>query len=215
VIFCLDRAGLVGEDGPTHHGCFDLSFLRHIPNMCILAPRHEKELPLMLEAALAQDSPAAIRYPRGHSGLDLTEQEAAPLVWGEGEVLQNGADIAIIGIGTAVNAGLAANKLWRDKGGKSVTVFNARFVKPLPEKQILTLASRHKHLLLLEENALAGGFSSAVLEFLSANGLKNNVSRLGLPDIYIEHGPAQRLREQLGLCAQGVLAALQDLSEKS
>ncbi len=208
VLFCLDRAGLVGEDGPTHHGVFDLSFLRHIPNLSLLAPRHERELALMLEAALAWQGPAAIRYPRGHSGLALAEQRAAPLAWGEGEALRQGEGIAIIGIGTAINHGLAASELWEAEGRAPVTVFNARFVKPLPEKQLLDLAARHLRLLLVEENVLAGGFSSAVLEFLNANGLKNDVRRLGLPDVYIEHGPAQKLREQAGLCAQGVLAEL-------
>lgn len=208
VLFCLDRAGLVGEDGPTHHGVFDLSFLRHIPNLSLLAPRHEHELTLMLEASLAWQGPAAIRYPRGHSGLALAEQQAAPLVWGEGEVLRQGEGIAIIGIGTAINHGLAASELWETEGRAPLTVFNARFAKPLPEKQLLDLAARHPRLLLVEENVLAGGFSSAVLEFLNANGLKNDVRRLGLPDVYIEHGPAKKLREQAGLCAQGVLAEL-------
>ena len=214
VLFCLDRAGLVGEDGPTHHGAFDLSYLRHIPNLCVLAPRHEHELPLMLAAALAHEGPVAMRYPRGHSGLNLAQQQAAPLSWGQGEILREGEDIAIIGIGTAVNAGLAANDLWVAQGHKPVTVFNARFAKPLPEQQILDLAARHKGLVLVEENALAGGFSSAVLELLSAAGLKNNIRRLGLPDVYIEHGPAKLLREQIGLCAKGVLEALKDLSGK-
>ncbi len=215
VVFCLDRAGLVGEDGPTHHGVFDLSFLRHIPNMSLLAPRHEKELPLMLAAALAQDGPAAIRYPRGHSGLNRADQDAAPIVWGEGEILQEGKEIAIIGIGTAVNHGLSAGKLWEEDGGAPVTVFNARFVKPLPEKQLLDIAARHQRLLILEENVLSGGFSSAVLEFFNARGLKNQVNRIGLPDVYIQHGPAKYLREQVGLCAQGVLAALKALAEKN
>ncbi len=215
VVFCLDRAGLVGEDGPTHHGVFDLSYLRHIPNMCVLAPRHECELPLMLEAALAHNGPAAVRYPRGHSGLDLAEQSAAALAWGEGEILQRGKNIAVIGIGTAVNAGLAAGLLWEEEGNGPITVFNARFAKPLPEKQILAIAAEHECILLLEENVLAGGFSSAVLELLNANGLKNNVLCLGLPDAYIQQGPAKILRERIGLCAEGALAALKKLAEKS
>lgn len=212
VLFCLDRAGLVGEDGPTHHGVFDLSFLRHIPNLSLLAPRHERELPLMLEAVLTQDGPAAIRYPRGHSDLPTTAQHAAPIVWGEGELLREGEDIAIIGIGTAVNHGLAGGDLWEKEGRGPVTVFNARFAKPLPEKQILDLAAGHERLLLVEENVLAGGFASAVLELLNAHGLKNKVRCLGLPDAYIQHGPAKYLREQAGLCAEGVLGELKKLS---
>ena len=123
-------------------------------------------------------------------------------------MLRQGEGIAIIGIGTAINHGLAASELWETEGRAPLTVFNARFAKPLPEKQLLDLAARHPRLLLVEENVLAGGFSSAVLEFLNANGLKNDVRRLGLPDVYIEHGPAKKLREQAGLCAQGVLAEL-------
>ena len=211
VLFCLDRAGLVGEDGPTHHGAFDLSFLRHIPNLCLLAPRHESEVAPMLKAALAHEGPAAIRYPRGHSGLNLADQVAAPIAWGEGEFLRQGKHIAVIGIGTATNHGLAAAALWEAQGNAPITVFNTRFVKPLPEKQLLDITAEHEHILVLEENALAGGFSSALLELFNDHGVNRRIIRLGLPDAFIRQGPADFLREEAGLCAQSVLAALERL----
>ena len=133
---------------------------------------------------MAEGSPVAIRYPRGHSGLASAEQHAAPIVWGEGELLREGKDIAIIGIGTAVNHGLGGGDLWEQEGHAPVTVFNARFAKPLPEKQILDLAVGHERLLLMEENVLAGGFASAVLELLNA-ALTNTPAVDGMEEVLL------------------------------
>ena len=209
VILCLDRAGLVGEDGATHHGVFDLSFLRHIPNLSVLSPRNGSELAAMLKAAFAQNAPVALRYPRGRTN-QVAELEQ-PLVWGQGELLQEGKSTAIIAIGNTVNVALEAARAFEEKKGKKVTVFNSRFVKPLPEEQILNIAKKHSNLLILEENVLAGGFSSAILEFLSDNKLINKlkIKRMGLPDCFIEHGSTSLLLSELGLDELGILQELE------
>ena len=170
VTFCLDRGGLVGEDGATHHGVFDLSFLRHIPNLVVMAPRNEPELQHMLATALAHDGPVAIRYPRGlGEGAPLVETpEILPL--GEGELLREGTDGVIVALGSRVAPALDAAQAFAVETGREVAVFDARFVKPLPEAQLLELARTQPFLLTVEENALAGGFGSAVLEFLADRG---------------------------------------------
>ena len=209
VILCLDRAGLVGEDGATHHGTFDLSFLRHIPNLSLLSPCNGSELAAMLKAAFEQNAPVALRYPRGRTSS--VEELETPLVWGQGELLQQGKNIAILAIGNTVCSALQAAKAYEEKKGKKVTVFNSRFVKPLPEEQILNIAKNHSNLLILEENVLAGGFSSAILEFLSDNNLiaKLKIKRMGLPDCFVEHGSTSLHQSELGLNELGILQELE------
>ena len=206
VLFCIDRAGLVGEDGATHQGMFDIAFMRHIPNMAMLAPKDEAELQRALATAFAHNGPMSIRYPRGAgTGAPLSE-DITPLPFARAEALQQGdGDIAVLALGNTVHPALAAAKILQEKSGKSVTICNARWVKPLPAEDILRLADNHKALLVVEEGILPGGFGSAVLELLSEscrNGLA--VRCLGLPDAFIEHGTASLLRTKYSLDAEGI-----------
>ena len=218
VTLCLDRAGLVGEDGPTHHGAFDLSFLRHIPNLNLLAPRDEPELQSALITALSLGQPLVIRYPRGAApGHPLHDLESLntlpPLPVGQGELLRDGTEAAVIAVGSmVVPAQKAADRLFEETG-HSAAVFDARWIKPLPEKQLLELAGRFDKLLFAEENALEGGFSSAVLELLVDKGAlhEQKIRRMGLPDAFVEHGPQSQLRHRLGLDADGLLLELKKL----
>lgn len=218
VVFALDRAGLVGADGPTHHGAFDLSYLRHIPGMAVLAPSDEAELGKALTAALASGGPAAIRYPRGQgTGVDLS-LPGEPWTVGEGRVIYGDAregDIMILAAGPIAEDGVKAARKALEKG-LSVTVFDARFVKPLDAKAICRLASMASGVITLEENALAGGFGSAVLELLSENGIMvKKLKRLGLPDSFVEHGGQGELRALLGIDEEGILKVILSMAESA
>ena len=213
VTFCLDRAGLVGEDGATHHGAFDISYLRHIPNMTLLAPGSEAELPGMLATALAHDGPVAIRYPRGAGeGLPLPEKPE-PLPWGRGEMVREGGDALVVAIGSRVMPAVAAANALSAETGREVAVFNARFIKPLPREQLLELAGRYRLWLTAEENVIEGGFGSAVLELLSDAGALAplTVRRLALPETFVEHGAQKALRALCGIDQDGIKAALRAL----
>ncbi|MGQ9778646.1 MAG: 1-deoxy-D-xylulose-5-phosphate synthase [Bacillota bacterium] len=211
VILALDRAGVVGEDGPTHHGLYDLAYLRHIPGITVMAPKDERELRQMLRTALAAGVPAAIRYPKAVGlGLPL-EKHPEVLPWGRAELLRDGHDVALIALGPmALLAEAAADHLAAQ--GISCAVVNARFVKPLDEQLILELARRTGRVVTVEEAALAGGFGSAVLELLAAHGLGGVRWRsLGFPDRFIEQGPREMLLERYGLSVQGICAAVEAL----
>ncbi|MGE4299360.1 MAG: 1-deoxy-D-xylulose-5-phosphate synthase [Desulfovibrionaceae bacterium] len=213
VVFCLDRGGLVGEDGPTHHGAFDISFLRHIPNLVVMAPKDEGALRDMLHTALAHDGPVAIRYPRGVGvGVPL-DTPPALLPLGQGELLREGADALIIAIGNRVHPALAAAEALAAERGVQAAVFNARFAKPLPEAQLLDLCTRHSRIVMVEENTISGGFSSAVLELLADRGALagQRITRLGLPDAFVEHGPQRALRAKVGIDSQGIRRAVEAL----
>lgn len=204
VTFCIDRGGLVAEDGTTHHGAFDLAYLRHIPNMVIMAPKDENELRRMVKTCLQHDGPAAVRYPRGR-GLGVPIDDAAPSIpIGSGELLAEGPDIALVALGATVAPAVeAAARLAED--GIAATVINARFVKPLDKALLRQVAGHVKCLLTIEEGCRMGGFGSAVLELLSEEDLWNLPVRcLGLPDWYIEQGPQELLREKYGLTANGI-----------
>ncbi|WP_457571380.1 1-deoxy-D-xylulose-5-phosphate synthase [Desulfovulcanus sp.] len=210
VTFCLDRGGIVGEDGPTHHGAFDLSYLRHIPNMTLMAPKDEAELQDLLYTAINYPGPAALRYPRGVGVGARLKDNLQEIPLGTGELLREGRDGVIITIGSRVYPALeAAQELEKEKG-LQIAVYNARFVKPLPEDDLRGLALKFNKLLLVEENVLAGGFSSAVLEFLADNDLLSNlkIKRVALPDKFIEHGPQKLLRQMLGLGKDGIKKSL-------
>jgi 1-deoxy-D-xylulose-5-phosphate synthase len=195
VIFCLDRGGIVGEDGPTHHGVFDLSYLRIIPNMKVMAPKDENELRHMLFTALDFQGPVAIRYPRGKGVGVPMDRELKKIPIGRAEVLTQGKDLLILAIGSRVYPCLEAAKEL-EKDGYSVSVVNGRFVKPL-DPNLPEMASRTGKALIVEENALQGGFGSAVLESLADRGVHDVlVKRLGIPDAFIEHGPQEILRER-------------------
>lgn len=206
VTFCLDRGGLVGEDGATHHGAFDLSYLRHIPNLVVMAPGTEAELPAMMALALDHPGPVAIRYPRGAGeGLPVPEVPV-PIPMGRGELVREGKDALIVAIGSRVMPAVAAANEWARDTGQEVAVFNARFVKPLPEKQLLELAKCFSLVLTVEENVLQGGFGSAVLECFVDTGILSGmtVRRLGLPDAFVEHGAQQSLRALCGIDKDGI-----------
>jgi len=213
VTLCLDRAGLVGEDGPTHHGAFDLSFLRHIPNLSIAAPRDEAQLQAALLAAPDFGTPLAIRYPRGAASGRPLPETPRPLPVGRGEWLRDGQDAVLVTIGSMTGPALAAADRLAGESGRQAAVFDACWLKPLPEEQLLDIARRFRIILLAEENALAGGFSSAVLELLADRDMLTGlrVRRIGLPDAFVEHGAQPALRARLGLDEEGVLAALREL----
>lgn len=202
VVFALDRAGVVGEDGPTHHGVFDLAYLRSIPGITIMAPKDENELRAMLRLALAMDKPVAIRYPRGQG--QGVKQLREPVLPGRAEVLCSGEQVAIFALGPLVaEAEKAARRLSRM--GISCAVINARFVKPLDREAILHWARRVPHLVTVEDHNLTGGFGSAVLELLDEEGVRETqVTRMGYPDRFIEFGPMQKLRDLYGLNEEGI-----------
>jgi len=207
----MDRAGLVGDDGPTHHGVFDLAFTRHLPQMTVMAPKDENELRRMLKTAVNSGVPISLRYPRG-PGFGVTlERDIQELPIGSGERLSAGKDVAIIAIGTTVYPALEAATLL-EKDGIMVTVVNARFVKPLDRELILSVVRECGVVVTVEENALQGGFGSAVLELLSDERLTGfKVKRIGIPDRFIEHGTQAELRNMLGLDATGIAAVVKKL----
>ena len=203
VIFAVDRAGIVGEDGETHQGLFDLSYLRSMPNMSIMAPANEVELQKMLTAALNyKDGPVAIRYPRD-KGLGLEMSEEKDLKWGKGELVKSGENLLIIAAGTTVNAAMtAAEKLfWQ---GYKTAVINARFVKPLDEELILKWAEKTEKVITVEENILAGGFGSAVMELFERKGLNYPLKRLGIDDCFVGHGTRPEMLTYCNLDADGI-----------
>lgn len=216
VTFAVDRAGIVGEDGATHQGLFDFTYLRCAPNMIVMAPKDEQELRGMLKTAVEHPGPAALRYPRGEAlGMELSQEiKAIPI--GKAELLKDGDDICILAAGNVVAPSLeAAERLEED--GYSVAVVNARFVKPLDEELIKEMGDRCGLILTVEENVLAGGFGSAVLELVESKRLPHvAVRRLGVGDKFIEHGTQTERRREAGLDAEGIERAARDfLLEKS
>jgi 1-deoxy-D-xylulose-5-phosphate synthase len=213
VTLAMDRAGIVGEDGPTHHGVFDFAYLRHLPNMIIMAPKDENELQHMIKTAVEINGPSAVRYPRG-TGLGVPmDQELKALEIGKAEVLREGDDLLILAIGAVVRPALdAAERLHAE--GISAGVVNARFVKPLDEELILRLARKTSRVVTVEEHALNSGFGSAVLECLEharLSGIKT--LRIGLPDKFIEHGSQAILRKKYGLDADGIYGSVKKFVE--
>ena len=216
VIFAMDRAGLVGDDGPTHHGAFDISYFRPIPNVVVMAPRDEAMLVHMLRTAIAHDGPAALRYPRGAAeGAELpAEPREIPI--GSGELLADGERVALLGYGYGVSVALDAARILA-RHGIEATVADARFAKPLDAELLERLAIGHELVVTIEENVLPGGFGSGVLEhledaFADRPGERARVMRVGLPDRYVTHGKPALLREEVGLTGEAVadrvLAAL-------
>lgn len=208
VTFAIDRCGVVGSDGPTHHGAFDISYLRHLPNLTVMAPKDENELQHMLATAINLGTPAAIRYPRGNGyGVPLDQVlEALPV--GRAEVLRSGDTAAVLALGTMVYPALESAAVL-DVEGIELTVVNSRFVKPLDETLIVELAEKYGILITIEENALQGGFGSAVLELLEQRALGGvRVLRLGYPDAYIPQGEQGELRAMMGLDSGGITASI-------
>lgn len=209
VTFALDRGGLVGADGPTHHGVFDLSYLRHIPNITVVVPRDELELKRSMLTATTSDGPFVYRYPRGN-GLGLLDaNDFTPMPIGRGEKLRDGNDATLISLGTCAQTALAAaDKL--AEAGYEVAVIDARFLKPLDHELITAEAQRTGNVITLEENVLAGGFGSAVMELLEQNRLYPRVMRLGLPDEFIQQGTQEELLHLHGLDCEGITQRIQD-----
>ena len=206
VIFCLDRAGLVGEDGATHHGVFDLSYLRCIPNLIIFAPRNEIELRnIMYTAQLGLKQPIAIRYPRGQGVTLDWKQPFSKIEIGEGVALIKGQKLAILTIGTIANNVTEAIK------NLNVSHYDMRFVKPIDEKQLHTIFKTYDTIVTVEDHAIKGGFGSAILEFASENNYKNTIKTLGIPDAFIEHGSVKELQKSVGLDAESLTNYLKTL----
>lgn len=211
VVMCLDRAGLVGADGSTHHGAFDLSYLRSMPNMTIMAPKDENELRHMLYTALEFDGPTAIRYPRGSGTGAECDEPMHLLQKGKGEVICEGdSGVALIAAGNMVNNAVKAAKILANDD-INVTVVNARFIKPLDNDLICQIAGTHKILVTIEENVLMGGFGAAVLEFISDEGIDIKVKRLGIPDRFIGQGTQAELREECGLMPEQIASTVNEM----
>ena len=206
VVFALDRGGIVGEDGPTHHGLFDISFLRTIPNMVVMAPKDENELRHMLATAMAHDGPISLRYPRGRgTGVDL-DHALTIIPIGKGEILSRGDDLLIIAVGSTVSEAICAAALLAENHDVRATVVNARFIKPLDHELIIPLARKIHRIITIEENTVQGGFGSAVLELLSDHEINDAiVKRMGINDHFVEHGPQDALRCKYQVDASAII----------
>ena len=211
VIFAIDRGGIVGEDGATHHGLFDLSYLRCLPNMVVMSPKDENELRHMLKTAIEHPGPIALRYPRGTgTGVPL-DDKTAPIEVGKAELVCEGQtpdDLLIIAIGRTVEEALKARRILNDEHDLTAAVINARFVKPLDIDLIGSYAARTPYIITVEENTLPGGFGSAVMEALSdANISGFKIKRLGIEDVFVDHGPQKLLRRLYGVDAEAIVDA--------
>ena len=206
VVFCMDRAGFVGDDGPTHMGLYDIAYLRTLPNITVMAPRNEAELLPMMEHAISLGTPVAIRYPRGSTSGKYGDK-LAPIVQGRAEILRRGSGVAILAYGNTVDAALEAYDLVKEREGRPPTVVSMRFAKPLDEALLMEIPQDHSHVLTLEEHSLAGGFGSAVVEFVSDHGLGLAVERLGVPNNALVHHDSQpKQRVLFGLTGEHVAA---------
>lgn len=197
VIFAVDRAGLVGSDGETHQGCFDLTYLSMIPNMTVMAPKNKWELSDMMKFAVQYQGPIAIRYPRGEA-YDGLEEYREPICKGRSEVLFEGKDIALLAVGSMVKTGVQVRKMLMEDG-ENPTLVNARFVKPLDEKLLSQLAEQHKLFVTMEENVATGGFGSQVADYMRRMHPEVRVLTIALPDSFIEHGNPEKLKEKAGI----------------
>ena len=214
VVFALDRGGIVGEDGPTHHGLFDFSYLRHIPNLVIMVPKDEEEFQHMIKTAVECSMPVAFRYPKGKGEGVKRSAVLKSIDIGKGELLRKGEDILILAIGSTVYRSLQAAKRLETAGIRTA-VINSRFLKPLDGNLICDWAKRIGKVLTVEENALLGGFGSAVLELLQEQGLFSiQVKRLGIPDLFVEHGPQTLLRAKYGIDENGIFSAVKEMVGK-
>lgn len=213
VVLAIDRAGVVGDDGPTHHGVFDIAFLRHIPDLVIMAPKDENELRHMLKTALEHKGPIALRYPRsGGQGVSL-DRRLNQIPIGKAEVLREGRDVTLIGVGPMLNLCQEAASVLESRN-ISAAVLNPRFLKPLDEERILFYARHTGRIVTVEDHVLAGGFGSSVLELLEKYKLQIPVTRIGYPDEFVEHGSISQLRNQYGINLAGIVEAVIKLTGK-
>ncbi len=206
VFFCLDRAGIVGADGPTHQGMYDIAYLRCIPNMVLMAPKDEAELQRMVVTGVEYTGgPIAMRFPRGNGyGVPLMEEGWEPLEIGKGEILRQGDDLLIVGYGTMVNSGMQVAQILSEHGIEA-TVINARFVKPLDTDLIIPLAEKIGRVVTLEEGCLMGGFGSAVAEALLDANVVIPVKRIGIPDELVDHATPEESKVGLGLTSEQIV----------
>ena len=205
VVFAIDRGGIVGEDGSTHHGLFDLSYLRNLPNMVVMAPKDENEMRRMLMTALAHNGPIALRYPRGSGTGGILDKDLEPIPIGQGQILKEGEDVLVLAVGRMVYEALDAYAEL-SKQGISAAVVNCRFVKPLDIELICSLAKKIPRIITIEENVRQGGFGSAVLEMLNDAGITGfQLERIGVPDTFVEHGPQNLLRSKYGIDAAAII----------
>jgi 1-deoxy-D-xylulose-5-phosphate synthase len=209
VIFCLDRAGLVGEDGPTHHGCYDIAYMRCVPHMIVSAPMNEGELrDLMYTAQLEKNQlPFSIRYPRGEGVMPEWRTEMKEIKIGTGRKLKDGEEIAILSFG---HPGNFAAEAIRDvkKEGINPAHYDMRFAKPIDEEMLHEVFAKFNKIITVEDGTVVGGFGSAVLEFMNEHGYKADVKIMGIPDRLVEHGTPKQLYDEIGLDANGIAGVL-------
>lgn len=214
VVFCVDRAGVVGHDGPTHHGVFDIAYLRCIPNLSIAAPRNAEILQnLLYTAQLGLDHPLAIRYPRGYSELNEVFFDLKKTEWGKGQCLKNGSQYAIISVGTLAQA--VGDALTKVDHPENFAHYDLGFVKPLDVEMLHEVFNQYKHIIVFEEGTIKGGAGSSVLEFSATHKYKIPIDLEGIPDKFISHGSPKKLFESLGLDAKGICKKLNSLSNKN
>jgi 1-deoxy-D-xylulose-5-phosphate synthase len=210
VVFCLDRAGFAGEDGPTHHGAYDLAYFRCIPNMVVSAPMNEQELRNMMYTASMHTGPFSIRYPRGEGVMPQWRTELELQKIGKGRLVHEGNDVAILTIGHIGNyVGQVIEKL-KDEG-ISIAHYDMRYVKPLDEELLHEICTKHTRMVTVEDGCVMGGFGSAVLEFIADHGYTTRVKRLGIPDAIIEHGKQIELHKECGFDPEGISQAVLSL----
>jgi len=211
VVFCLDRGGIVGADGATHHGAYDLSFLRGIPNLVISSPMDEEELRnLMYTAQLPNQGPFSIRYPRGNGSLIDWQRPMKEITVGTGRCLRDGDQVAVLTIGPiGIKTGQVIDKLERD--GRSIAHYDMRFVKPLDENLLHQIFKKHDKVVTVEDGTIVGGMGSAILEFMADNGYAAKVKRLGIPDKYIEHGTQTELYHVCGFDKEGIEKSIREM----
>jgi 1-deoxy-D-xylulose-5-phosphate synthase len=215
VVFAIDRGGIVGEDGSTHHGLFDLSYLRNLPNMVVMAPKDENEMRRMLMTALKHNGPIALRYPRGSGIGGILDKDLEPIPIGKGQILKDGEDVLVLATGRTVYEALDAY-VELSKQGISAAVVNCRFVKPLDIELIRSLAKKIPRIITIEENVRQGGFGSAVLEALNDAGITGfQLERIGIPDTFVEHGPQDLLRSKYGIDAAALVETANRLMRSS
>lgn len=215
MVLCLDRAGLVGEDGPTHHGAFDMAYLRTVPNIIISSPYDEIEMRnLMYTAQLPDQGPFVIRYPRGRGLICDWKQPFKPIVVGTGQCIKEGTDVAVLSIGPIGNIAHEAIKLWEENSGKSAALFDMRFLKPLDTELLHKVAKEYNRIITIENGTVLGGLGSAVMEFMAENNYKPSIIRLGLPDQFIEHGSTPQLLHLCNIDNEAVIDALNRIVEQ-
>ena len=209
VVFAIDRAGLVGSDGETHQGIFDISYLSSIPNMTVLAPKNKYELADMMQFAMHFDTPIAVRYPRG-TAYDGLKEKRAPIALGKSEMIREGNGIALFALGSMVEtAEKVAEKLKED--GIEATVVNARFAAPFDKEMVTSLAENHKLLVTLEENVASGGFGEHISSYVSEQDLDLKVQIVAIPNAYVEHGNVEQLKKDIGIDAESVYYKISSL----